>query len=85
MIETRLHFVVLALLLPGCATPQPQPTGVYTKPGVSAETARAATLACDAQGRLKFPSKPLETSFTRVEAAQASYQCMTAQGYVRVK
>jgi hypothetical protein len=78
-----LFGVVLALM--GCAAPQPEPSGIYTKPGVSPEQARAATLACDAVGKQKFPSKPSETYFTRVEAAQASYQCMTAQGYVRVK
>ena len=78
-------FVFLALLACACAAPQREPSGIYTKPGVSPEQARAATLACDALGKQKFPSKTSETYFTRVEAAQASYQCMVAQGFVKVK
>ena len=81
----RKAFVPLALLAAGCAAPKPEPSGTYTKPGVSPEQARAATLACDALAKQKFPSKTSEIYFTRVEAAQASYQCMVAQGYVKVK
>jgi hypothetical protein len=81
----RVAFSLLVLLASACAAPQREPSGIYTKPGVSPEAARNATLACDAQGKQKFPSKPSETHFTRVEAAQASYQCMVAQGYVKVK